>query len=148
MMRCGWTSNISWPLTLLLDSPRHRPIPDCLGFIAPAYQLITTGFLPLSVWLVSIFLGKTTLLHLPAQTGLPCLLVQPILCSSPLESILAKPPHLPIQPGPPHLHVLVGLLLVDCPGLAHEHVPACLFALTLLIAPILPSVKAHLITTP
>ena len=65
--------------------------------------------------------------HLPIQLGLPHLLTHlgpPLLTIWPVL-------HLPAQPHLPHPRILVGLLLVDYPSLAHQFEPACLLAFTL-----------------
>ena len=119
VMKCECSSIISWPLTLLLDTP-HRTIPNHLGVITPAHQLIVPGLLSLQFWLVSGHLGETSILCLrsppwtivlattPHLSVLPLLTVQPVL-------------HLPTQPGLPCLLIPVGLLLVDCLSLLTRH---------------------------
>ena len=47
-MSDGWSSNNLWPLILLLDVPRHCPVPDFLSVMTPTHQPIAPGiFLPL-----------------------------------------------------------------------------------------------------
>ena len=95
--------------SLLLDTPHHYSLPDRLGVIATAQQLINLGSLTPVQLVISC----------PGETGLLDQLNLLRICGPPQVSVLVSPPHLTIQPGLPHLLTQPGLPLLTVRPMLH-----------------------------
>ena len=142
VMRCGQIFTDSWPRTLLLDTPRHHPVPILLGIIAPSHQLFTPGlFLLIPVWLINSCSVETCIFDPACLTCSTCFACPASAACLWWSSRLARLTCLECCTfaGWTGLHLLVptGLLLVDYCSQAHRGSQAhllVLFALGLLLA--------------